>query len=311
MNLIKFLVDSAPDAIKFCIPEIVPVLSDCIWDTKTEVQIAATEALTKACSVIGNPDIEIMIVRIIGCICRPEEVPECIHALAATTFVKTVEAPTLAIMAPLLMRGLDESNTVVKRQAAVIIDNMCKLVEDPTAVEQLISKVLPKLDRIIEIQADPECRNMTAKARATLIRVGGNGVATIKTVEEIKQELHLAEHEAFTLLKADAAKNHVKIDADAMSVLEYICSISCFLSAQMVFTETAWVKSFQPYLKSFMSDADASKVCKSFLETCVRERALKNPVPVEEEEEGEDLCDCEFSLAYGGNTNNLLILTYH
>ena len=65
MNLIKLLVDSAPDAVSFCIPEIVPVLSDCIWDTKTEVCTAATEALTKVCSVIGNPDIEIMITRII------------------------------------------------------------------------------------------------------------------------------------------------------------------------------------------------------------------------------------------------------
>ena len=36
---------------------------------------------------------------------------------------------TLSIMAPLLSRGLAERDTAIKRKAAVIVDNMCKLVE--------------------------------------------------------------------------------------------------------------------------------------------------------------------------------------
>jgi elongation factor 3 len=46
--------------------------------------------------------------------------------------IHQVEAPTLSIMGPLLQRGLFfQQVTAIKRKSAVIIDNMCKLVEDP------------------------------------------------------------------------------------------------------------------------------------------------------------------------------------
>ncbi len=38
-----------------------------------------------------------------------------------------MEAPALAIMIPLLIRGLRERATAVKRKAALIIDNMAKV----------------------------------------------------------------------------------------------------------------------------------------------------------------------------------------
>jgi hypothetical protein len=44
-------------------------------------------------------------------------VPDCVHKLAATTFVQAVEAPTLSIMVPLLVRGLRHDNTTaIKRK---------------------------------------------------------------------------------------------------------------------------------------------------------------------------------------------------
>ena len=38
-----------------------------------------------------------------------------------------MESPTLAIMTPLLLRGLRERSTPVKRKTAIIIDNMAKV----------------------------------------------------------------------------------------------------------------------------------------------------------------------------------------
>ncbi|KAG0046866.1 translational elongation factor EF-1 alpha, partial [Linnemannia elongata] len=69
-----------------------------------KVRVEATKTTTACFDVVGNPDLIKSIPYLVGCINRPEEAPECIHQLASTTFVTTVEEPTLAIMCPLLVR---------------------------------------------------------------------------------------------------------------------------------------------------------------------------------------------------------------
>jgi elongation factor 3 len=56
-------------------------------------------------------------------------------------------------MVPLLDRGLAERETAIaiKRKSAVIVDNMCKLVED-------IQIVAPFLSKNYNTLADPEAR---------------------------------------------------------------------------------------------------------------------------------------------------------
>ena len=137
MAFLEGMIEKHPESICPLMPEIVPTLSTVMWSTKPEVKEAAERALAFACRTIGNQDIEKVLPRIIDCIARPDQVTEVVYALAATTFVKQVEAPTLAITVPLLNRGLNEPITAVKRQCAVIVDNMCKLVENPKDVEQV------------------------------------------------------------------------------------------------------------------------------------------------------------------------------
>ena len=61
---------------------------------------------------------------------NPENVPECVEGLAGCVFVQEVEAAALAITTPILLRGLN-GKTDVKRKCCIIIENMCKLVNDP------------------------------------------------------------------------------------------------------------------------------------------------------------------------------------
>ncbi len=53
-----------------------------------------------------------------------------------------------------------------------------------------------------------------------------------------------------------------------------------------------------PYLSATVDSMKAQKVALDVLSHFFKEMQEKTRV-VEEEEEGEDLCDCEFSLAYG------------
>jgi elongation factor 3 len=84
-------------------------------------------------ALCGNRDIEPVLPALASCAIRPREVPECVHALSATTFVQSVDAATLAVVVPLLARALGERGagaTALKRQAALIICNMSLLVDD-------------------------------------------------------------------------------------------------------------------------------------------------------------------------------------
>ena len=53
-----------------------------------------------------------------------------------------------------------------------------------------------------------------------------------------------------------------------------------------------------PYLSATVTKEKAEKVALDVLSHFYKEMQEKTRV-VEDEEEGEDLCDCEFSLAYG------------
>lgn len=75
-------------------------------ELKKEVNTAAFAAMTAACSVIGNKDIEHMTPKIVRSISNPEEVPEIMHSLAGVTFVQSVQVrkPHFPINLTKLMR---------------------------------------------------------------------------------------------------------------------------------------------------------------------------------------------------------------
>merc|ERR1712003_55186 len=140
---------------------------------KKQVKKASTDTMKQALEVIGNRDIEHMTGKILTAITKPKEVPEIMHKMAGVTFVQSVESPALAMVVPLLLRGLREKSTATKRQAAVIIDNMSKLVDNPLDAAPFLPLLLPALETNAESIADPEARATTEKAVAQLERLKG------------------------------------------------------------------------------------------------------------------------------------------
>ena len=132
LDLLSILIKSRPTLLAKHVPDMIPLVSECMWDTKDEIKKIARATMADVCSLISNKDIEEFIPALIDCIAHPEKVPDTIHLLGATTFVSAVESPTLAIMVPLLSRAMTERrNTAILRKTALIIDNMCKLVDKP------------------------------------------------------------------------------------------------------------------------------------------------------------------------------------
>lgn len=289
---ISALVDSAKTQVALRMPELIPVLSEAMWDTKKEVKKAATDTMTKATETVENKDIERFIPELIGCIADPSAVPETVHLLGATTFVAEVTPATLSIMVPLLSRGLAERETSIKRKAAVIIDNMCKLVEDPQVVAPFLDKLLPGLKSNFATIADPEAREVTLRGLKTLRRVGNVGD------DDALPEISHAGDVETTLGVIDLLLKDKEVAPRFRPVVEYVAAIAADLIDERVIDQQAWFTHVTPYMTIFLHEREAKDIIDEF-----RKRAVDN-IPVgpnfdDEEDEGEDLCNCEFSLAYG------------
>ncbi|GAA5816656.1 hypothetical protein MFLAVUS_010186 [Mucor flavus] len=286
LELLVQLTEQHPTEFFVAIPDVIPTVSDCMWDTKVDVKKQATETMATICKLIENKDIERFIPAVIGCINHPENVPETIHLLGATTFVQEVDSATLSIMVPLLGRGLNERQTAIKRKAALIIDNMSKLVDDPDVAAPFLPLLLPALEKVQDVVADPECRGVVKKALATLQRVGNPATEVFTKVQKhAKVESSIA-----NLLPCD-------LDPAFTPTVKYMNGVALALCVAKNFFKNVWIDALAPYAQSFFSASDAESLAFAALNKC--EEAVTPKDQEEEEDEGEDLCNCEFSLAYG------------
>jgi elongation factor 3 len=293
LQFIEVLCKTAPVQTGYRVPDLIPVVSEAMWDTKKEVKNAAYGTIEKICALISNKDIDRFIPELIKCIAKPENVPETVHLLGATTFVTDVHEPTLALMVPLLERGLAERETAIKRKAAVIVDNMCKLVEDPQIVASFLPKLMPALNKNYETLADPEAREKTKQALETLVRVGdvkdGN-IPEISKAGDISTVLNL--------LKGSLSSKFSKfVDDKFLPILEFASAIGAQFVDEKETASSTWVQVI-PYLAVLIGDENAAGMVDT-----LRKRASPGVADDDEvlsdEEEGDDLCNCTFNLAYG------------
>lgn len=293
LDILDKLIETAPVQITYRVAELLPVISEAMWDTKKEVKERAYKAMERLCTLISNKDIERFIPELIKCIAKPENVPETVHLLGATTFVTQVEQPTLALMVPLLDRGLNERETAIKRKAAVIVDNMCKLVDDPNIVNPFLPKMWPALQKNYENIADPEARGKTKQALDTIARVGNiqNGV--------IPEARHHGElNVVLGKFKEVLAAKHAAVTADKFEpVLKHVSAIAGQLIDEKETDSTTWVENLKPYVTVLVGD-NAEEVIKALLKAASPD-AAEAEAAEDDDDDGEILCETEFSLAYG------------
>ncbi|TFK34884.1 P-loop containing nucleoside triphosphate hydrolase protein [Crucibulum laeve] len=288
------LVKSAPVQMAKLMPEIVPVLSEVIWDTKKDVKDAARDSLKQATALVSNKDIERFIPALIKALIHPvEEVPNTIALLSATTFVSEVDSPTLSLMVPLLSRGLSEKLTATKRKVAVIVDNMAKLVDSHVTVRPFLPKLLPGLLKVESTIGDPEARSVIGRAIATLRQIGqvpegdGSDLPPLKHTDE-KQ---LA-HSLVSIYKKLGGEIGV---ANVATI--YAANLAANLVHLKNFDVPEW-DGLAPYLAFVTTSVEPVTATREWVVRSATEGEDDDEVP-EDEEEGEDLCNCQFSLAYG------------
>ena len=233
-----------------------------------------------------------------------EEVPKTINLLSATTFVSEVSAPTISLIAPLLIRGLDERPTATKRKVCVIADNMSKLVDSEYTVRPFLPQLLPRLIKTADTIADPEARSVCNRAIATLRRIGkvpatsdGTDLPPLK----IAEGSHLA-----TNLVALVKKHGGATVDQANPALLYSGVLAASLVNAHNYDQQTWEATLPAYMKLALPSYDSLPAVRELLQKKADEEE-SDDVKFADEEEGEDLCNIEqFNLAYGAK-----ILLHH
>lgn len=278
---------TAPRQLGDSLPEVVPEVTACMWDTKKQVKVAATEAMKSALEVIGNRDIEHMTGQILKAITTPKEVPEIMHKMAGVTFVQSVESAALAMVVPLLLRGLREKSTATKRQSAVIINNMSKLVDNPIDAAPFLPLLLPALEQNAASIADPEAREVTERAVAQLQRLKGLSDKQMSVRGDISK-LENEFKKAF-----DAKEDGSEIDL----AIKLASTIATTMMDLHFMEDLQWKKQVAPQFFDFVDAAKAEAAVEKVREEA--EKMLVLPEEDDDQDDAEELCNCTFTLAYG------------
>jgi elongation factor 3 len=270
--------------------DVVLELINVISDTKKQVKTAAREIFMTVAGVIDNTDIQGIIAPLITAYEKPvtDTIPA-LDKLLSCTFVNTVDSQTLGFIMPLLLRGFAERKQVIKRRSAVVVDSMCKLVEDPRDALHAYPILEPVLLKCIDEIPIAEIEQVCNRSLNTLKRVMQEAIEKnqrMKTAEEVSK-----------ILKATITQNAEGANEEMMtnlsSVTDYVSSLINELVQRENTNADDWSMSIIPYFGSIVSKEEASKISESIINQCKLEAIA------EEDDDEEDLCNCEFSLAYG------------
>jgi len=286
VKMFAALAKNSPKAVSALLPTVVNKLMEVSQDPKPAIKEASTEALKQCCSVIDNADVIPLIDEVISANLNPDaEGESCLDRLVGTTYVSAVDEPTLSIIIPILLRGLRvRANANLNRKAAVVVDTMFKLVNNPSDIAVFCPDLIPALTYNVENIAIPEVRDKTAEALNTV-------KVTLGEHESVKVDCSPVEVEA--ILSDILTGNSYNSDEVSMWVSQ--------VTAPLFATGRPRVNDMVvPYLLAIVSEAEAIINGEKFLEVGAEKfGAGKEEVVEEDHDDLEVLCDCEFSLAYG------------
>eukprot|EP01063_Lacrimia_lanifica_P030572 TRINITY_DN4880_c1_g6_i1.p1 TRINITY_DN4880_c1_g6~~TRINITY_DN4880_c1_g6_i1.p1 ORF type:complete len:2835 (+),score=1340.55 TRINITY_DN4880_c1_g6_i1:1078-8505(+) len=163
----------SPQQLAAALPKVMPTLNEQLCDTHKDVQASAYDALRRVGGVITNPEIACNANLILLAIKNPDTgIDNALEALLCTHFVNAVDAASLALIEPILRRGLTERVSAIKVKAASIIGSVALLVRDKTIIMPYVNGLMTPLKRVL-LDEYPDCRSTAAKAMGSLVNLLG------------------------------------------------------------------------------------------------------------------------------------------
>jgi len=270
--------------VQYNLPSMILRLIDMTSDVKKDVNVQTRICFEELCTVIDNVDIVKIIPSIISAYMEPVKYTEdALDILVATSFINEVDMQTLGLLVPILTKGMREKKVASKRRAALVIGNMCKLVNDPRTASYFYPILKPVLERGIDEIAIEEVRKVCQSSLDTLLRVSSEAA-------EISESVMKCDELVQTVKKYCAEVETVSDDLTFQHIGK--CCEGLTLANNRKYED--WEACIKPYL------SDCDEKIKSIIDK-VHVDGIANLTPdkVDPEDEEEDLCNAQFSLAYG------------
>jgi hypothetical protein len=160
----------APKQLAQALPKVVPNLIEAFSDTHPKVKSSAKEALDEISTVIRNPEISSLSPVLLKALTDPaDNTLAALEALISTEFLHAIDAPSLALVVPILHRGLRDRTATTKRYGALITGNICTMINDPRDFVPYLPTLIPDLQDIL-LDPIPDVRSISAKAFGSLTR---------------------------------------------------------------------------------------------------------------------------------------------
>ena len=170
IELLGSMAYCAPRQLADSLPMIVPKLTDAFADTHPKVRDSGRKALEDIGSVIRNPEVASLSMTLMSALSDPSKHTRgALEALLACEFMHSIDAPSLALLVPVLQRGLKDRSADVKRKAALITGNTCTMISEAKDLLPYLAAILPGLKATC-IDPIPDVRATAAKALAALVR---------------------------------------------------------------------------------------------------------------------------------------------
>ena len=160
----------APRQLSAFLPVVVPQLTGVLADAHHRVQLAARQALEEIGSVVRNPEIQTLVPELLNALADPSgHTKSALKSLLDTSFVNSVDPPSLALIIPILTRGLRDRAPTTKTMAAQIIGNICSFLRDVKDVLPYTSAMVDDLKTVL-LDPIPDVRTAAARALGLLFR---------------------------------------------------------------------------------------------------------------------------------------------
>ena len=163
----------APRQLSACLPTIVPLLMETINDSHSKVQKGGENALRQIQSVVKNPEVQSISAVIIDALLNPlEKSSACLKTLAGTRFIHRLDAPSLALIMPVIQRALLERHTEPRRCANQLITSV-NAQTDTRDFEPYIPSLVPGVKQSL-LDPAPDVRMVASKALGALASCSDN-----------------------------------------------------------------------------------------------------------------------------------------